>query len=120
MIDVPPAASGTDAGTAPASGNGALHAGTGTGGAYVPIGRAAALRDLSCDRLRKRPAAGSVRARKVDSRWWIWVDGAAPSADVDDLAAAPPPEAAGPAPEPNPPVPEAAGTPPEAAPAPPG
>jgi hypothetical protein len=122
MIDALPAASGTGAGTPSASGNGVLHTGTGTGtgGAYVPIGRAAALLGLSGDVLRKRAAAGSVRARKVDSRWWIWIDGATPEAGVDQPSAAPPPEAAGPAPEPAAPLPEPASVPPEAAPAPPG
>jgi hypothetical protein len=123
MIDSPPAASGSGAASGAASGNGVAlpppapeaepQAGTGTGGAYVPIGRAAALLGLSGDVLRKRAAAGSVQARKVDSRWWIWIDGAAPTADVGGPPAAPLPEAVGPAPE-------AAGELPEAAPAPPG
>jgi len=125
MIDAYPAASGTGPGTPTASGNGALHTGTGTGtppptGAYVPIGRAAALLGLSGDVLRKRAAAGSVRARKVDSRWWIWIDGATAEADVDGPPAAPLPEVAKPAPEAAAPLPEAATAAPEAAPAPPG
>jgi hypothetical protein len=120
MADAPPAASGTGA---VHTGTGAVHTGTGTGGAYVPIGRAAALLGLSGDVLRKRAASGSVRARKVDSRWWIWIDGAAPTAHVgraEDPATAPLPEAAPPAPEPDAPAPEAAESPPEGAPAPPG
>ena len=118
MIDTPPAASG----------NGAVHTGTGTGtgtGAYVPIGRAAALLGLSGDVLRKRAASGSVRARKVDNRWWVWVDGATPTVEVSqpEGPATPPvpvpePDALAPEPEPATRPPEAADPP--GAPAPPG